>query len=93
MQEHIIELSNRYSIKLNESGVYVIYKIELKENGTYERIGGKVCQSLFDVVDTLIHCELMAEDITALSDVAKKLEEIHAEIKQITEIQASYTQA
>ena len=41
-QEHFIELSNRYSIKLSEAEKYIIYKIELQENGTYERVGGKV---------------------------------------------------
>ena len=93
MQEHIIELSNRYSIKLSETEKYIIYKIELQENGTYERVGGKVCKDLFAVVDTLILCELMGDDINALSDVAKKLEEIYAEVKRITEIQATYAQA
>lgn len=93
MQEHIIELSNRYSIKLSETEKYIFYKIELQENGTYERVGGKVCKDLFAVVDTLILCELMGDDINALSDVAKKLEEIYAEVKRITEIQATYAQA
>ena len=93
MQEHIIELSNRYSIKLSETEKYIIYKIELQENGTYERVGGKVCKDLFKVVDTLILCELMGDDINALSDVAKKLEEIYVEVKRITEIQATYVQA
>ena len=40
MQEHFIELSNRYSIKVSDAGQYIIYKIELQENGTYERVGG-----------------------------------------------------
>lgn len=93
MQEHFIELSNRYSIKLSETEKYIIYKIELQENGTYERVGGKVCKDLLAVVDTLILCELMGDDINALSDVAKKLEEIYAEVKRITEIQATYVQA
>lgn len=93
MQEHFIELSNRYSIKLSETEKYIIYKIELQENGTYERVGGKVCKDLFKVVDTLILCELMGDDINALSDVAKKLEEIYAEVKRIAEIQATYAQA
>lgn len=35
MREHFIELSNRYSIKLSETEKYIIYKIELQENGTY----------------------------------------------------------
>jgi len=87
MQEHFIELSNRYSIKLSETEKYIIYKIELQENGTYERVGGKVCKDLFKVVDTLILCELMGDDINALSD------EIYAEVKRITEIQATYAQA
>ena len=46
MQEHFIELSNRYSIKVSDAGKYIIYKIELQENGTYERVGGrsaKIC--------------------------------------------------
>lgn len=93
MQEHFIELSNRYSIKVSDAGKYIIYKIELQENGTYERVGGKVCKDLFKVVDTLILCELMGDDINALSDVAKKLEEIYVEVKRITEIQATYVQA
>ena len=38
-------------------------------------------------------CELMGDDINALSDVAKKLEEIYAEVKRITEIQVTYAQA
>lgn len=93
MQEHFIELSNRYSIKLSETEKYIIYKIELQENGTYERVGGKVCKDLFAVVDTLILCELMDEDVISLSAVAKKLEEIHAEVKRIAEIQVTYAQA
>ena len=93
MQEHFIELSNRYSIKVSDAGKYIIYKIELQENGTYERVGGKVCKDLFAVVDTLILCELMDEDVISLSAVAKKLEEIHAEVKRIAEIQATYAQA
>lgn len=93
MQEHFIELSNRYSIKLSETEKYIIYKIELQENGTYERVGGKVCKDLFKVIDTLILCELMDEDVISLSAVAKKLEEIYAEVKRIAEIQATYAQA
>lgn len=93
MQEHFIELSNRYSIKLSETEKYIIYKIELQENGTYERVGWKVCKDLFAVVDTLILCELMDEDVISLSAVAKKLEEIYAEVKRIAEIQATYAQA
>ncbi|MDU4564952.1 MAG: hypothetical protein E7J23_06750 [Haemophilus parainfluenzae] len=93
MQEHFIELSNRYSIKLSETEKYIIYKIELQENGTYERVGGKVCKDLFAVVDTLILCELMDEDVISLSAVAKKLEEIYAEVKRIAEIQSTYSQA
>lgn len=92
-QEHFIELSNRYSIKLSEAEKYIIYKIELQENGTYERVGGKVCKDLFAVVDTLILCELMDEDVISLSAVAKKLEEIYAEVKRIAEIQSTYSQA
>lgn len=93
MQEHIIELSNRYAIKLNENHVYILYKIELNENGSYERVGGKVCKNLFALIDTLICCELMEEDVTSLSDIAKKLEEIHAEVKRIAEIQEQFAQA
>lgn len=93
MQEHFIELSNRYSIKLSETEKYIIYKIELQENGTYERVGGKVCKDLLAVVDTLILCELMDEDVISLSAVAKKLEEIYEEVKRIAEIQATYAQA
>jgi hypothetical protein len=93
MQEHFIELSNRYSIKLSETEKYIIYKIELQENGTYERVDGKICKDLFAAVDTLILCELMDEDVTSLSAVAKKLEEIYAEVKRIAEIQATYAQA
>ncbi|MEX4346354.1 hypothetical protein MZA99_01020 [Haemophilus influenzae] len=37
MQEHIIDLSERYALKLNENHVYILYKIELNENGTYQR--------------------------------------------------------
>lgn len=92
-QEHFIELSNRYRIKLSETEKYIIYKIELQENGTYERVGGKVCKDLFKVIDTLILCELMDEDVISLSAVAKKLEEIYAEVKRIAEIQATYAQA
>ena len=93
MQEHIIELSNRYAIKLNENHVYILYKIELNENGSYERVGGKVCKNLFALIDTLICCELMDEDVTSLSDIAKKLAEIHAEVKRIAEIQEQFAQA
>ncbi|OOF83518.1 hypothetical protein BKG93_09880 [Rodentibacter ratti] len=90
MQEHIIELSNRYALKLDNEHSYVIYKIELKENGTYERIGGKVCKNLESVFDTLAHCELMDEDVVSLADCNKTLKAIHAEVKRIAEIQASY---
>ena len=93
MQEHFIELSNRYSIKVSDTGKYILYKIELQENGTYERVGGIICKDLFATVDTLILCELMDEDVFSLSAVAKKLEEIYAEVKRITEIQATYAQA
>ena len=63
MQEHFIELSNRYSIKVSDAGKYILYKIELQENGTYERVGGIICKDLFAAVDTLILCELMDEDV------------------------------
>lgn len=93
MQEHFIELSNRYSIKVSDAGKYILYKIELQENGTYERVGGIICKDLFAAVDTLILCELIDEDVFSLSAVAKKLEEIYAEVKRIAEIQATYAQA
>lgn len=90
MQEHIIELSNRYALKLDGEHSYIIYKIELKEDGTYERIGGKVCKTLFAVIDTLIYCELMDEDVTSLSAIAKKLDAIKSEVERIAEIQQAY---
>ena len=93
MQEHFIELSNRYSIKLSETEEYMIYKIELQENGTYKRVGGKVCKDLSEVVDTLIICELKDKDVISLSDEVRKLEEIYAEVTRIAEIQATYAQA
>lgn len=93
MTEHIIELSNRYALKLDESQNYILYKIKPKENGGYERIGGKVCKTLETVFETLAHCELMDEDIVSLSDCAKTLKSIYAEIKRITEIQQTYAYA
>lgn len=93
MTEHIIELSNRYTLKLNENQVYILYKVELNENGTYGRTGGKVCKTLETVFDTLAHCELMGEDVVSLADCAKTLKAIHAEIKRIAEIQQEYAHA
>lgn len=93
MQEHIIELSNRYALKLDGCGSYILYKVELKENGGYDRTGGKVCKTLFAVIDSLIHCELMDEDVTSLQIIAKKLDAIKAEVERIADIQEAYAQA
>ncbi|OOF38835.1 hypothetical protein BKK49_09025 [Rodentibacter rarus] len=93
MQEHIIELSNRYALKLDNEHSYIVYKIELKENGTYERVGGKVCKTLEAVFETLAYCELMGEDVVSLADCEKTLKAIYAEAKRITEIQQSYAHA
>lgn len=90
MTEHIIELSNRYALKLDGSQNYILYKIEPKESGGYERLGGKICKDLFTVVDALAYCELMGEDVLTLNEVEKVLHGIHAEVKRIAEIQASY---
>lgn len=43
MQEHIIELSERYALKLNENHVYILYKIELNETAL---VSAKAAQSV-----------------------------------------------
>ena len=93
MQEHIIELSERYALKLNENHVYILYKIELNENGTYQRKGGAVCKDLPSLLDKLIYCELMNEKVETLEDMRNVLHAIHSEVTRIAEIQATYAQA
>ena len=93
MQEHIIDLSERYALKLNENHVYILYKIELNENGTYQRKGGEVCKDLPSLVDKLIYCELMNEKVETLEDMRNVLHAIHSEVTRIAEIQATYAQA
>ncbi|OOF58906.1 hypothetical protein [Rodentibacter myodis] len=92
MQEHIIELSNRYALKLR-NGLYVLYQITFNENGTYERTGGKVCKNLLSVIDTLIYCELEKEEAATLTEIAKQLGAIQAEVQRIAEIQQEYAHA
>ena len=93
MQEHIIDLSERCALKLNENHVYILYKIELNENGTYQRKGGAVCKDLPSLVDKLIYCELMNEKVETLEDMRNVLHAIHSEVTRIAEIQATYAQA
>lgn len=93
MQEHIIDLSERYALKLNENHVYILYKIELNENGTYQRKGGAVCKDLPSLLDKLIYCELMNEKVETLEDMRNVLHAIHSEVTRIAEIQATYAQA
>lgn len=93
MQEHIIELSERYALKLNENQVYILYKIELNENGTYQRNGGAVCKDLPSLLDKLIYCELMNEKVETLEDMRNVLHAIHSEVTRIAENQATYAQA
>lgn len=93
MQEHIIDLSERYALKLNENHVYILYKIELNENGTYQRKGGAVCKDLPSLLDKLIYCELMNEKVETLEDMRNVLYAIHSEVTRIAEIQATYAQA
>ncbi|OOF79701.1 hypothetical protein [Rodentibacter caecimuris] len=93
MQEHIIELSNRYALKLNENHVYILYKIKLNDKGNYERVGGKVCKDLFAFANSLIYCELMNEDVISLAEMVKVLKAIYAEVQRIAEIQETYAQA
>ncbi|QPB43050.1 hypothetical protein [Rodentibacter haemolyticus] len=89
MQEHIIDLTNRYCLKLS-NGKYVLYEIDLKDNGTYERTGGKVCNDLFSAFNSVTYCELNQEEVTNITEVIKRLEAIQAEIKRIAEIQQAY---
>lgn len=93
MQEHIIDLSERYALKLNENHVYILYKIELNENGIYQRKGGEVCKDLPSLLDKLIYCELMNEKVETLEDMRNVLHAIHSEVTRIAEIQATYAQA
>ncbi|MEX4366074.1 hypothetical protein MZA93_00215, partial [Haemophilus influenzae] len=89
MQEHIIDLSERYALKLNENHVYILYKIELNENGTSAQ-GGAVCKDLPSLLDKLIYCELMNEKVETLEDMRSVLHAIHSEVTRIAEIQATY---
>jgi uncharacterized 10.8 kDa protein in cox-rep intergenic region len=93
MQEHIIDLSERYALKLNENHVYILYKIELNENGTYQRKGAAVCKDLPSLLDKLIYCELMNEKVETLEDMRNVLHAIHSEVTRIAENQATYAQA
>lgn len=92
MQEHIIELSNRYQLKLNASLNYTVCKIEHTPTGVVCH-GEQVCKDLFGVVDTLMYCEIMNEDVTSLADIAAKLADIYGEVKRIAEIQETYAYA
>lgn len=85
MQEHIIELFERCTLKLNENHAYIMYKIELNENGT--------CKDSHSLLDRLIYCELMSEKVETIEDMRNVLHAIHSEVTRIAEIQATYAQA
>ena len=91
MQEHIIELSERYAISLNENHVYILYKIELNENGS--TFYASAFPDLPSLLDKLIYCELMNEKVETLEDMRNVLHAIHSEVTRIAEIQATYAQA
>ncbi len=55
--------------------------------------GEQVCKDLFGVVDTLVYCEIMDEDVTSLADIAARLAGIYDEVKRIAEIQETYAYA
>ncbi|STO58841.1 Uncharacterised protein [Canicola haemoglobinophilus] len=63
MVEHIFELSNRYHLKLSNSG-YVLYQLALNEKGVWKRGKGLTCKTFDAVVEMLILCELCDEDKT-----------------------------
>lgn len=80
--QHIIELSNRYQLTINDSG-YTLYQLTLNSDGVWKRAKGKICRNFETVIETLKHCELNNEDVQALKDCTKVLKAIHSEIKEI----------
>nr|DAS02518.1 MAG TPA: hypothetical protein [Caudoviricetes sp.] len=92
MQEQIIELFERCTLKLNENHAYIMYKIELNENGTSQRKGGAVCNDSHSLLDRLIYCELMSEKVETIEDMRNVLQAMLSEVTRIAEIQATYAQ-
>ena len=82
IQQHIIELSNRYQLTISDSG-FVLYPLERDNEGRFKRSGGQYCTNFEAVVETLQKRELNNEDVISLADCAKVLSAIKAEIHEI----------
>ncbi|WAM59361.1 hypothetical protein OW731_12935 [Avibacterium paragallinarum] len=50
--QHIIELSNRYQLCVNDNG-FILYQLTLNNEGVWKRSKGQVCRNFEAVVETL----------------------------------------
>lgn len=82
MDQHIIELSNRYQLTVGDRG-FVIYQLELNPAGAWKRAKAQYCTNFDAVIETLTKCELNQEDVLSLQDCYKTLKAIHAEVAEI----------
>ncbi|WP_410685906.1 hypothetical protein [Avibacterium paragallinarum] len=86
--QHIIELSNRYQIVFSDNG-FILYQLDLTDEGVWKRSKGQLCRNFEAVVETLEHCELNNEDVNSLRDCASTLQAILGEVKEIKALSVS----
>lgn len=80
-ENHIIELSNRYQLGVNDNG-FIIYQLQLNPQGTWQRVKGNICKSADTLIDNLLRLELQHEDKTTLKDIQTTLHAVRQEFKE-----------
>ncbi|WP_424408057.1 hypothetical protein [Pasteurella sp. PK-2025] len=85
MESHIIELSNKYQLKATDD-CFVLYQLNLKDDGTWERMKAYTTRSPDYLLDTLIRLELQSEEVETLENVAKTIQAMRSELREAINI-------
>lgn len=89
MEQHIIELSNRYQIAVSEQG-FLVKQLALNTQGQWESQKEQYCTCFEAVIEHLQKCELAQEDVLSLQDCKKVQQAILAEIREAIYRSQSY---
>lgn len=81
MEQHIIELSNRYQIAVSEQG-FLVQQLILNQGGQWETSEKQCCTCFEAVIEYLQKCELAQDEVLTLQDCKKVQQAILAEIRE-----------
>lgn len=80
-EQHILELSHRYQLGVSDGG-FVIYQLQLNQQGAWERVKGNFTKSADILIDLLLRLELQEEEKQTLADIKTTLDAMRQEFRE-----------